>query len=157
MVKSNPGKILHCEGPHRSLGRQFPSEEAVKGIWMLSCRFRNLRWVCRYSGLACCSGGSSKQSFGPACLQSLPGFQSAKEDPALLRDMSGGNGLFIYIVKWTLEDVPCRAFCFAAPRGDGAKARERMLERGEGSTWENWPDTVLCLSIVLLVSVPRAI
>lgn len=33
-------------------------------------------------------------------------FLMGKEDPAVLRDMSRGNGLFIYIVKWTLEDVP---------------------------------------------------
>lgn len=38
---------------------------------------------------------------------------------------------------------PCWAFCFAALRGDGAEASERMLERGEGSTWENWTDSVL--------------
>ena len=52
---------------------------------------------------------------------------------------------------------PCRAFCFTALCGNGAKASERMLECGEGSTWENWPDTVFCLKIVLLVSVPWVI
>lgn len=51
---------------------------------------------------------------------------------------------------------PYRAFCFTAPCADGAKESGRTLECTEGSTWENWPDTVFCLS-VLLVSLLRLI
>jgi len=151
MGKSDPGKIRHREGPRHSLGRQFPSEGAVRGSWVLRCRFGSLHWVCCYSGLACCSGGSSQQSFGPACLQSLPGFQSAGEDPALLTDMPGGSGLFIYMAKRALEDVPVE-LC-----GGAAKVSERMLECGKGSDRENWPGAAFCLRIVLLDPVPRVI
>ena len=48
--------------------------------------------------------------------------------------MSRGNRLFIYIVKWTLEDVPVELSVLLHRVAMGAKASGRMLKPGEGST-----------------------
>lgn len=58
--------------------------------------------------------------------------------------MSRGNGLFIYIVKWTLEDVPVELSVSLCHVLVGTK-RVRRCWVMEGSTWENWPGAVFYL------------
>lgn len=66
--------------------------------------------------------------------------------------MSRGNRLFIYIAKWILEDVALELSVLLSRVAMGPK-QVRGYQCGEGSTWENGPDAVFCLR-VLLFSVP---